>query len=180
MKKAIGSVILVLALASAVYAMEDVTGTLHGSVTKVDAVTKTMVIKTADGSERSLRFLGSTAVHGARTSAAAGKDTWHGLGKGSEVVAHYARRSGDDKALEIDKVGRDGLKSTSGTIKDFDRDGRKMSVRTGDDTESAFRLTDHAAKEAGKDVAEGGERGARDTVHYSEDAGGKVAHFFEK
>ena len=46
--------------------------------------------------------------------------------------------------------------------------------------ESTYRLTDNAAKDGGKDIGEGMEKGAKVTVHYTEDAGKKVAHFFEK
>jgi hypothetical protein len=32
------------------------------------------------------------------------------------VVTHYTRRGGEDTALEIDKVGKDGLNRMDGTI----------------------------------------------------------------
>jgi len=41
-------------------------------------------------------------------------------------------------------------------------------------------LTDHAAADAGKEMAEGTEKGAKVTVYYAEESGRKVAHFFEK
>jgi hypothetical protein len=40
-------------------------------------------------------------------------------------------------------------------------------------------MTDHASADAGKDIAKGSEKGAKVTVFYTEDAGKKVAHFFE-
>jgi hypothetical protein len=73
----------------------------------------------------------------------------------------------------------DGLKGTEGTIQDFDRGGKKLVVATGVGSESIFRLTDHAAKDSGKGIADGTKKGTQVTVYYSEDAGGKVAHFFE-
>jgi hypothetical protein len=75
-------------------------------------------------------------------------------------------------------VGKDGLKTTDGTIKDIDRGGKKLIVKSSDGVESTFRLTDRAAKDGGKDIAEGSEKGAKITVYYTEDAGKKVAHFF--
>jgi hypothetical protein len=102
------------------------------------------------------------------------------LKEGTEVVAHYTSRGTDDTALEIDKVGKDGLKTTGGTIKDIDRDGKKLIVKSSDGVESSFRLTDRAAKDGGKGISKGVETGTKVTVYYTEDAGQKVAHFFEK
>jgi uncharacterized protein YjhX (UPF0386 family) len=180
MKKTSKRLILVLSMVSVAYAAEDVVSAVHGAITKIDSATKTITVKTADGTEHSLRFLDKTAVHGTKMSAEAGKDTWHGLTRGTDVVAHYTKRGSEDTAVEIDKVGRDGLKTAEGTIKDFDRSGKKLVVKATDGVESTFRLTDHAAKDAGTDIAEGTQKGAKVTVYYSEDAGEKVAHFFEK
>ncbi len=178
--KTIGSVVLALLLVSAAYAAEDVVSAVHGTIKKVDAATKTVVVKTADGTEHSMHFLDKTAVHGVDASAAAAKDSWHGLKEGTEVVAHYTTKGTEDTVLEFDKVGKDGLKTTDGTVQDIDRGGKKLIVKSSDGVESSYRLTDHAAKDGGKDIGEEMEKGAKVTVYYTEDAGKKVAHFFEK
>ncbi len=178
--KTIGSVVLALLLVSAAYAAEDVVSAVHGTIKKVDAATKTVVVKTTDGTEHSMHFLDKTAVHGVDASAAAAKDSWRGLKEGTEVVAHYTTKGTEDTALEFDKVGKDGLKTTDGTIQDIDRGGKKLIVKSSDGVESSYRLTDHAAKDGGKDIDEEMEKGAKVTVYYTEDAGKKVAHFFEK
>lgn len=178
--KTIGSVVLAVLLVLAAYAAEDVVSAVHGTIKKVDAVTKTIVVKTADGTDHTMRFLDKTTVHGVDASAAAAKDSWHGLKEGTEVVAHYTTKGAGDTAVEIDKVGKDGLKTTDGAIKDIDRDGKKLIVKSGDGVESTFWLTDHAAKDGGKDIAKGTEKGTKVTVYYTEDAGKKIAHFFEK
>jgi hypothetical protein len=102
------------------------------------------------------------------------------LKEGTEVVAHYTTRGTEDTAVEFDKVGKDGLKATDGAIKEVDRGGKKLVVKTADGTEETFRLTGHATEDAGKDMAKGTEKGAKVTVYYTEEAGKKVAHFFEK
>lgn len=178
--KTIGSVVLALLLVSAVYAAQDVVSAVHGTIKKVDSATKTIVVKIADGTEHSMHFLDKTAVHGVDASEAAAQDSWHGLKEGTEVVAHYTTKGTEDTVLEIDKVGKNGLRTADGTIKDIDRGGKKLIVKSSDGVESTFRLTDHAAKDGGKDIAEGSEKGAKITVYYTEDAGKKVAHFFEK
>jgi hypothetical protein len=177
MMKTIGSLILALMLVATVYAAEDVVSAVHGTITKFDSDTKTVVVKTADGTDHSLHFVAKTAVHGADASA---KDSWHGLKEGTEVVAHYTTRGTEDTAVEFDKVGKDGLKTTDGSIKDIDRGGKRLVVKTADGTEETFRLTGHATEDAGKDLAKGTEKGSKVTVYYTEDAGKKVAHFFEK
>jgi hypothetical protein len=89
--KMIGSVILALLLVSAAFAAEDVVSAVHGTIKKVDSATKTIVVKTADGTEHSLHFLDNTAVHGVDAAKESAKDSWHGLREGTEVVAHYTR-----------------------------------------------------------------------------------------
>jgi Cu/Ag efflux protein CusF len=178
--KIIGGIILALSLALAAFAAEDVVTAVHGTIKKVDAANKTIVLKAADGTEHTLHLLENTAVHGVSASEEAAKDSLHGLKADTEVVAHYTKRGTDDTAVEIDKVGKSGLKMTTGAIKDIDRDGKKLVVKADDGAESTFQLSDHAAKDAGKDIAEGMEKGKKVTVYYSEEAGKKIAHFFEK
>ena len=55
-----------------------------------------------------------------------------------------------------------------------------MAVKTADGTVETYKLTDRAAKDAGKDIAEGTEKSAKVTVYYTDEAGHKVAHFFKK
>jgi Cu/Ag efflux protein CusF len=131
------AVALSLSLASVAYAADDVVSAVRGTVDKVDSASKTVVVKTADGTKHSLHLVKTTTVHG--TDAAA-KDSWHGLKEGSEVVAHYTKNGADETALEIDHVGKDGLKATKGTIKEFDRGGKKIVVVTADGTEETFHL----------------------------------------
>jgi hypothetical protein len=180
MVKAILRVVAVLCLVSVAYASEYLVSAVHGRITKIDSASKTIVVRTADGTEHSLRFLDKTAVHGARTGAEGGNDSWRGLKEGTEVIAHCTKRGGEDTALEIDKVGQGGLRTTVGTITEFDRAGKKLVVKGSDGVESRFRLTDHSAKDGGRDIAEGSEKGTKVTVYYTGDAGKKIAHFFEK
>lgn len=175
--KAITYVVLTIFLASAAHAADDVVSAVHGTVEKVDSSTKTILVKTADGTKHSFRAVEQTSVHG---TADLGKNSWHGIENGSEVVVHYTKRGGQDTAVEIDKVGKDGLKATTGTVKSIDRAGKTIVVKTGEGTEETFRLTDHAAVDAGKGVAEGAEKGSKVVVYSSDEAGKKVAHFFEK
>lgn len=178
--KLTGLAVLVLFFASAALAVEPVGSATHGTITKIDRAAKTFVVKTEDGSEHVFHWAKDTAVHGVRASDMAAKDSWHGLKEGSEVVAHTTTRGTDETAVEVDKVGDQGLHKTEGTIKEFDRKSKKLIVQSADGTEHAFTLTDHAATDGGKDIAEGAEKGSKVVVYSTENAGKKVAHFFEK
>jgi len=172
--------VVVLSLASLTYAVEDVVTAFHGTVTQIDKTGKTIGVKTADGVEHVFHWSDKTVVHGAKATDVAGKDSWHGLEKGSEVVAHTTKTGTEDTAVEIDKVGDKGLKATEGTIKEIDRGGKKLVVSTADGTEHVFTLTGHAAADAGKDVAKGSEKGVKVVVYSTEEGGKSVAHFFER
>ena len=59
--------------------------------------------------------------------------------------------------------------------REIDRGGKKLVVKSADGTEQAFKMADHAAAETGQGV----EKSAKVTVYYTEDAGKKIAHFFQ-
>jgi hypothetical protein len=172
-------VVFVCFVTSFAFAVERVVTATHGTITKIDKAAKTIVVKTADGSEHVFHWTKETAVHGVRASDVAAKDSWRGLKDGSEVVAHSTRRGTEDTAVEVDKVGDDGLKKTEGTIREFDRAGRKLVIRTADGTDHTFRLTGHAAEDAGKGLKTGATKGEKVAVYSTEEAGRSVAHFFE-
>jgi len=163
--------ILMAPLAPLSFAVEAVSA-VHGTISRIDSGAKTIVVKTADGTEHTFRFIAKTTVHGTEAGA---KDTFHGLKEGSEVVAHYTAKGAENTAVEVDRVGKDGLKSMDGTVSDIDRGGKKLVVKSADGTEQAFKMADHAAEETGK----GAEKSAKVTVYYTEDAGKKIAHFFQ-
>jgi hypothetical protein len=158
-------------LASASFAAEAVNA-VHGTISKIDSGAKTIVVKTADGAEHTFHVVANTTVHGTEAGA---KDAFHGLKEGTEVVAHYTAKGAENTAVEVDKVGKDGLKTMDGTVSSIDRGGKTLVVKSADGTEQAFKMADHAAVETGK----GTEKAAKVTVYYTEDAGKKIAHFFQ-
>lgn len=167
---------VLLTLAISLCFAADVVTAVHGTVTKVDAATKTIVVKTSEGTEHTLHFVGKTTVHGTEAGAT---DTFKGIKEGSEVVAHYTAKGATKTAVEVDKLGKDGLKVTDGTVSEIDRGGKKIVVKTADGTVETFKMADHAAADAGKEVGKATEKSAKVTVYYTEEAGKKIAHFFE-
>ena len=171
MKKLILQGIVATLLAPPSFAVEAVSA-VHGTISKIDSGAKTIVVKTAEGTEHTFRFIAKTTVHGTEVGA---KDTFRGLKEGTEVVAHYTAKGAEKTAVEVDQVGKDGLKAVDGAVSDIDRGGKKLVVKSADGTEQAFQLAEHAAAETGK----GAEKSAKVTVYYTENAGKKIAHFFE-
>jgi hypothetical protein len=66
------------------------------------------------------------------------------------------------------------------TVTHIDRGTKTLTVKTGSGAEETYRLTESAAKDAGKGIDEGTEKSAQVTVYYTGEAGHKVAHFFKK
>jgi hypothetical protein len=165
--------ILALSLVPIAHGQQDAVTAVHATIQKVDSTSKTIVVKTDDGVGHTVHFLDSTAVHGGDATDVAAKDSWHGLKEGGEVVVHYSKSGTEDTAVEIDKVGEGGLKTTEGTVKEIDRGGKSVVVVAGDGTEQTFRLTGEAAKDTGTGIG----KGSKVTVFYIGKAGKKVAHF---
>jgi len=180
MRKFFSIAVLAAFFAVMVVAADDVVSAVHGVVTKMDAATKTIVVKTKDGTEHTIHFVDKTTVRGAEGVETGAEDTFHGVKEGSEVVAHYTVKGTENSAVEVDKVGKDGMKSMEGVVTKVGEGGKTITVKAADGTERTFDVAGHGAKVAAVDTGKGTEKGAKVTVYYSESAGKKVAHFFEK
>jgi hypothetical protein len=161
------------------FAAEDVVTAVEGTVKKVDAGTKTVVVATADGTEHTLHVVKKTAVHGFDATELAAKDGMHGVREGSHVVAHYTTVGAEKTAQEVDHIGEGGLKTTEGTVNKIDRGAKTIAVKTADGVETIYKISDHAVVDAGKEVGKGVEKAGKVTVYYTEEGGKKIAHFFK-
>jgi hypothetical protein len=157
------------------FAAEPVTA-VHGTVSRIDSGAKTIVVKAKEGTEHTIRFAGKTAVHGTE---AGGQDTFKGVKEGSEVVAHYTTRGAKKTAVEVDRVGKDGLKETEGAVSEINRGTKTIAVKTADGSVQTFKMAGHGTEDAGRDVGKSSEKSSKVTVYYTEKAGKKIAHFFE-
>jgi hypothetical protein len=161
-----------LALAASMSVAQDVVSFIHGTVQKVDKTTKTIVVKTKDGTDHTIKITGDDAVKGT-------KDGFDGLKQGSEVVVHATGKGAEATADAVGKVGKDGMKVTKGTVEKIDKGTKTLVVKSADGTEKTFEYTGSALEDSGKAVGQGTEKGAKVTVYYTEEAGKKIAHFFE-
>ncbi len=180
MLKRLSVIMLLILMCWPALAVERRHGILVGVVIRLDSAARTAVVKLADGTEHTFHFVKRTAVHGAADTAAGAKDAFHGLKEGTEVAVHYTAKGSEETAEEVDDIGKDGLKATEVTVTHIDRGAKTLAVKTADGADETYRLTDSAARDAGKDVAEGTEKSAKVTVYYTEEAGHKVAHFFKR
>lgn len=163
---------LAFTLGMTVCVAQDVVSVIHGTVKKVDKSTKTVIVKTTDGTEHTIKVTDQATVHGT-------KEGFDGLKEGSEVVARSTAKGTETTADDIGRVGKDGMKVTKGTVTKIDKDTKTVVIKSADGTEKTFDYTDNAAKDMGKAVGQGTEKGAKVTVYYTEEAGKKIAHFFE-
>jgi hypothetical protein len=161
-------------------AAQDVVHAVNGTVKKVDAGTKTLVVETKDGTEHTFHYASNVTVDGAKDTAHGTVDAAHGIAVGSKVAVHYTSVGAKDTVHEIDNIGDDGLKATDGTVSHVDRGAKTIAVKTADGTEETFHMTDRAAKDTGKGIAEGADKSAKVTVYYTEKAGTKTAHFIKE
>lgn len=86
-------------------AADDVIHALSGVVKSVDKTTKTVVVKTADGTEETVKYTSKTTVEGTKD---AGKDvgkgsaeTFLGAKKGTKVTIHYTEKAGKKTAVGV-------------------------------------------------------------------------------
>lgn len=180
MKNLFRFLVLSALLVFAARAADDVATAIHGTITKLDSATKTMVVKTKDGTEHTVHFVDKTAVWGADKTAAGAQDAFKGLSEGSEVVVHYTAKGSEKTATEVDKVGKDGLKSVDGTITKVGADGKTVVVKAADGTEQTFTVVGHDTAESARSIGKAADKTGKTTVYYTEEGGKKVAHFFEK
>ena len=108
--------VLVLAIAWQGTLAEDVVHAVSGIVKSVDKGTKTMVVKTSDGTEHTIKWTDQTTVKGVDATgkgvADASVDTYDGLKDGAKVSVKYTEKGGEKTAVAI----KDASKATAKAV----------------------------------------------------------------
>jgi hypothetical protein len=167
---------------------QDVVHAVAGAVTKIDKTGKTIAIKATDGSDQVFKFTQRTAIRTSVESAQAVKtgavDSYFAGKEGTRVVVRYIGKGSDKTATMVEDFGKDALKAGRGTVTHVDRAARTVAIKTDDGAEATYKLgseaiveTDHGVVRGSRYVAKEGDKVA---VHYTEDAGDKIVHFFQK
>ena len=148
-------------------AIHGVTGTIATEATIKDEhkAANKIAVETADGVEHVYDAAKGVVVHG-------GTDPLAGLKPGTTVVIHY---SADNTVQEIDRVGPGGLSTMEGIATKIDRKKKQITIRYDDGRIETLKLTDRAAADVGRNIGPD----TRIVVYYSDQAGGKVTHYFK-
>src|SRR5271168_3519300 len=97
-------------------AQDDVFHIVKGVVKSVDKDTKTIVVKTADGTEHTIKYTDSTVVKGSKDVAkgteTASVDTYLAAKTGTEVSVKYTEKAGEKTAVGI----KDASKATAKAV----------------------------------------------------------------
>lgn len=79
---------------------EGLTHMVTGVVKSVDKTTKTMVVKTADGTEHAIKYTDKTTIEGA-------KDASGDVKKGAKVSVQYTEEGGEKTAVGVKDASKD-------------------------------------------------------------------------
>ena len=100
-----GLFVLVASVAWQAAVAEDVVHAVSGIVKSVDKTTKTMVVKTSDGTEHTIKWTDKTTVAGVDATgkgiAAGSVDTYNGLKEGTKVSGKSTEKGGEKTAVAI-------------------------------------------------------------------------------
>jgi hypothetical protein len=97
------STFLAVAAWQAVAVGQDAVHRVSGFLKHVDHDAKTMVVKTADGTEHAIKWTGDTAWEGT-------KESGEGLKEGSKVSVKYTEKAGEKTAIGVKDIGKDVAK----------------------------------------------------------------------
>jgi hypothetical protein len=95
---------------------EDVAHALSGIVKSVDKGTKTVVVKTADGTEQTIKYTDETIVKGAKDTGKGVEkgsvDAYMGAKVGTQVTVKYTEKAGEKTAVGV----KDASKATAKAV----------------------------------------------------------------
>jgi hypothetical protein len=86
------------------FAHQDLVHIVKGVVKSVDKDSKTMVVKSVDGTEHTIKWTDKTTMEGA-------KDTGKGIKEGSKVSVKYTEKGGEKTAIGVKAAGKATVKA---------------------------------------------------------------------
>jgi hypothetical protein len=112
-----GMFVLVATIAWQAAVAEDVVHAVSGIVKSVDKGSKTMVVKTADGTEHTIKWTDKTTVKGVDASgkavADASVDSYDGMKEGAKVSVKYTEKGGEKTAVAVKDASKATAKAVS-------------------------------------------------------------------
>lgn len=111
-----GLFVLFAGIAWQTAAADDFTHAISGVVKSVDKTTKTVVVKTADGTEHTIKYTDKTTVKAAKDTGkgveTGSVDTYLDAKKGTMVTVKYTEKGGEKTAVGI----KDASKATAKAV----------------------------------------------------------------
>ena len=108
--------VLSIGVTQRIAAQDDVFHVVKGVVKSVDKDSKTMVVKTADGTEHTIKWTDKTTVKGVDATgkgvAAGSLDTYDGLKEGAKVSVKYTEKGSEKTAVAV----KDASKATAKAV----------------------------------------------------------------
>jgi hypothetical protein len=96
---------------------EDVVHAVSGIVKSVDKASKTMVVKTSDGTEHTIKWTDKTTVEGAKATgkgiADASTATYDGAKEGTKVTVKYTEKGGEKTAVAVKEASKAAAKAVA-------------------------------------------------------------------
>jgi hypothetical protein len=162
----------------------DLVHAVAGVITKVDGAAKTISLKTADGTEHVFRYTEKTTVHVAKEGGEEAKagtvDTYMAGKEGTHAVVSFTGKAGEETATHVQDLGRHSLQISEGTVTRVDKTARTVTIRSKDGSEDTYHVAKHATIDTDHGITKDSElvakKGEKITVHYTQEAGEKIAH----
>lgn len=108
-----GLFVLAMAIAWQSASAQDVVHAASGIVKSIDKGSKTVVVKTAEGTEHTIKYTDQTVVKGAKETGKGVEkgsiDTYMGAKVGTQVTVNYTEKAGEKTAVGV----KDAAKATA-------------------------------------------------------------------
>lgn len=102
--------VLAMAIAWQPASAEDVAHAVSGVIKSIDKGTKTVVVKTADGTEHTIKYTDKTVVKDAKDTGKGVEkgsvDTYLGAKVGTKVTVKYTEKAGEKTAVGVKDAGK--------------------------------------------------------------------------
>ena len=112
-----GVFVLAMAIAVQSASAEDVVHAVSGVVKSIDKDSKTVVVKTANGTEHTIKYTDQTVVKGAKETGKGVEkgsvDTYLGAKVGTKVTVNYTEKAGEKTAVGIKDAGKATAKAAT-------------------------------------------------------------------
>ena len=112
-----GVFVLAMAIAVQSASAEDVVHAVSGVVKSIDKDSKTVVVKTANGTEHTIKYTDQTVVKGAKETGKGVEkgsvDTYLGAKVGTKVTVKYTEKAGEKTAVGIKDAGKATAKAAT-------------------------------------------------------------------